>query len=174
MRPRLASLAALLVLTGAAGAAETTVTLRAALPEGDGPELGTITLRVAGEGTLIVPDLHGIPAGLHGFHLHEKGDCQPARKGGEVLPAGAAGDHYDPHDGESHTGPYDQSGHRGDLPALYADPTGAVTLPVLAPHIKLNDFAGRALVLHAGGDNYSDTPPLGGGGARLACGLVPK
>ncbi|MBV8452160.1 MAG: superoxide dismutase, partial [Deltaproteobacteria bacterium] len=26
---------------------------------------------------------------------------------------------------------------------------------------------------HAGGDNYSDTPlPLGGGGARLACGVI--
>ena len=28
-------------------------------------------------------------------------------------------------------------------------------------------------MIHAGGDNYSDTPaPLGGGGARIVCGVV--
>ena len=32
---------------------------------------------------------------------------------------------------------------------------------------------GKALIIHAGGDNYSDRPaPLGGGGARVACGLI--
>ncbi|TMA53165.1 MAG: hypothetical protein E6J75_15750, partial [Deltaproteobacteria bacterium] len=37
--------------------------------------------------------------------------------------------------------------------------------------VKLEDVAGRALVIHEGGDNYSDTPkPLGGGGVRMACG----
>ncbi len=31
------------------------------------------------------------------------------------------------------------------------------------------------LVIHEGGDNYSDTPkPLGGGGGRIACGVVPE
>ncbi len=29
-------------------------------------------------------------------------------------------------------------------------------------------------MIHAGGDNYSDTPEkLGGGGARVACGVIP-
>jgi superoxide dismutase, Cu-Zn family len=28
-------------------------------------------------------------------------------------------------------------------------------------------------MIHAGGDNYADAPkPLGGGGARVACGVV--
>ncbi|SSP59941.1 Cu/Zn superoxide dismutase [Acinetobacter baumannii] len=28
-------------------------------------------------------------------------------------------------------------------------------------------------MIHAGGDNYSDSPlPLGGGGARIACGVI--
>ena len=32
---------------------------------------------------------------------------------------------------------------------------------------------GKAIMIHVGGDNYSDQPaPLGGGGARLACGVL--
>jgi Cu-Zn family superoxide dismutase len=42
-----------------------------------------------------------------------------------------------------------------------------------APRLKVADAEGRALMIHAGGDNYSDQPkPLGGGGARIACGVV--
>ena len=38
---------------------------------------------------------------------------------------------------------------------------------------KLADVKGRAIMIHAGGDNYSDQPaPLGGGGARIACGVI--
>jgi len=39
--------------------------------------------------------------------------------------------------------------------------------------LKIADLADRSIVIHAKGDNYSDTPsPLGGGGARVACGVV--
>ena len=27
-------------------------------------------------------------------------------------------------------------------------------------------------MIHSGGDNYSDEPKLGGGGARVACGVI--
>ena len=64
-------------------------------------------------------------------------------------------------------------GHLGDLPALYVDAGGQATMSVLAPRLKLADVAGRALMVHAGGDNHADHPaPLGGGGARLACGVI--
>jgi Cu-Zn family superoxide dismutase len=43
----------------------------------------------------------------------------------------------------------------------------------LAPRLKLSDLKGRALMVHMGGDNYSDKPQaLGGGGARVACGVT--
>jgi Cu-Zn family superoxide dismutase len=42
-----------------------------------------------------------------------------------------------------------------------------------AQRLKTSDLAGRAITIHAGGDNYSDNPKkLGGGGARVACGVV--
>ena len=51
---------------------------------------------------------------------------------------------------------------------------GSATQTLTAPHIKdLATIRGKALMIHAGGDNYSDQPaPLGGGGARIACGII--
>jgi Cu-Zn family superoxide dismutase len=41
------------------------------------------------------------------------------------------------------------------------------------PHLTVADVKGRSIMIHGGGDNYSDQPaPLGGGGARIACGVV--
>ena len=49
-----------------------------------------------------------------------------------------------------------------------------MTTPVLAPRIKdLKELQGLSLMVHVGGDNHSDHPKaLGGGGARLACGVI--
>jgi Cu-Zn family superoxide dismutase len=53
-----------------------------------------------------------------------------------------------------------------------ADGTDSETL--VAPRITdVNVLKGHSLMIHAGGDNYSDQPkPLGGGGARIACGVI--
>ena len=92
--------------------------------------------------------------------------------GGKSIAAFAAGGHYDPLKTDKHEGPYGD-GHLGDLPFLYADKDGKALLPVLAPRLKVADLKGRALMIHAGGDNYSDVPEkLGGGGSRLACGIL--
>jgi len=49
----------------------------------------------------------------------------------------------------------------------------AARLPTrLAPHLKVRDLHGHALMIHAGGDNYDDTPAPLGGGARIACGVI--
>ncbi len=81
------------------------------------------------------------------------------------------GGHYDPKNSGRHEGPYGK-GHLGDLPKLIADEKGDVTMSVTAPRLKLKDLKGRTLIIHAGGDNYSDNPPMGGGGSRIACGVV--
>jgi Cu-Zn family superoxide dismutase len=45
----------------------------------------------------------------------------------------------------------------------------------LAPRLKVADLWGRAIVIHANGDNYADQPKaLGGGGARVACATIVK
>ena len=56
---------------------------------------------------------------------------------------------------------------------LFADAGGSSVHPFLAPRLKASDLNGRALIIHAGGDNFSDTPKkFGGGGVRVACGAV--
>ena len=127
--------------------------------------LGSILVEDTASGARFTPNLAGLTTGEHGFHVHVNPDCGMAGQN--------AGGHYDPGNTGRHEGP-DGNGHLGDLPMLAVDASGAATAPVVAPRVQLSDLAGRSLMVHAGGDNYSDTPsPLGGGGARVACGIVP-
>ena len=140
--------------------------------KGTGATLGTVRIVETAFGMVFQPALKGLAPGLHGFHVHENPSCAPVVKDGVGTAAMAAGGHYDPAGSKRHGEPWGD-GHLGDLPALYVAPDGGATNPVLAPRLKLADMAGRSLMVHAGGDNHADHPaPLGGGGARVACGAV--
>jgi superoxide dismutase, Cu-Zn family len=135
-------------------------------------EIGTITASDSPYGLIVTPNLSELTPGVHGFHIHQNANCGPGEKEGKVTPGLAAGGHYDPKGTGKHYGPYGL-GHLGDLPALYVGQDGRAVLPVLAPRLKVSDLKAHSLIIHAGGDNYSDQPqPLGGGGARVACGIV--
>lgn len=165
-------IAALLTLALPAYAAEKTVTVHAISPNGIGEEIGTVTLSDSAMGLALAPDLSQLSPGEHGFHIHEKPSCEPAMKDGKKTPGGAAGGHYDPANRGKHAGPRGE-GHKGDLPALVVEADGTATQKVFAPRLKLADVSGRALMIHEGGDNYSDQPkPLGGGAGRIACGVI--
>ena len=152
--------------------ASTSITMHSVSDQGPGESIGTITVTENDHGLVFTPDLKGLEAGVHGFHVHENPSCQPGEKNGKTTPALAAGGHYDPEQAGHHGTPWGD-GHLGDLPALYVNADGTVDLPVLAPRLEMDDLEGRAVMIHAGGDNYSDQPkPLGGGGPRVACGGV--
>lgn len=121
-------------------------------------------------GLAFFPNLKGLQPGLHGFHVHANGDCGPTEKGLGMK----AGGHWDPANTGKHSFPWDDGGHKGDLPSLFVDQDGNATVPVLAPKLKdLNELKGHALMVHMGGDNFHDHPKaLGGGGARMACGVM--
>lgn len=147
---------------GTASAAQLTSTVYAT--EDATKSLGNVVFLDTDYGLLISPHLNGLPPGLHGFHLHQHANCGEHGTG--------AGGHFDPKNTNNHLGPYGE-GHLGDLPVLYVDNEGKANTPVLAPRLKTSDIKGLAVMIHAGGDNYSDTPaPLGGGGARIACGPI--
>ena len=136
-------------------------------------DLGEVLFIPNRYGLLVAPKLSGLPPGMHGFHVHTKGDCGNTAANGQQGPGLAAGGHLDPRKTGKHLGPY-EPGHLGDLPALYVDEQGRALLPVLAPRLSIADLHDHALMIHRGGDNYSDLPePLGGGGPRIACGVIP-
>ncbi|RCV88697.1 superoxide dismutase family protein [Billgrantia montanilacus] len=166
--------AASLLLAASASHAQETHDVEMHLVSTDGVEdsIGTITLEERDYGLLLTPDLGELPPGVYGFHVHENASCEPGENDdGEMTAAGAAGGHYDPDDTDTHQGPYGD-GHLGDLPVLVVNEEGEANLPVLAPRLSLDDMDGRSLMIHAGGDTYSDEPHLGGGGDRMACGVV--
>ncbi len=134
---------------------------------------GTVTLEAVSGGISFTPELTGLTPGLHGFHIHQNGDCGPSTNAeGVIIPGGAAGSHFDPRATGKHSAPW-LNGHMGDLPALFADENGVANHPVFKPNVWLYNLVGHAIMIHAGGDNYSDTPaPLGGGGGRKVCGVI--
>jgi Cu-Zn family superoxide dismutase len=155
-----------------AAPAELRATMNVVTDAGIGAPAGTVVITENEHGVVFTPALNGLPPGLHGFHVHEVGKCDSGQKDGKPVAALAAGGHYDPAGSKRHGLPWGD-GHLGDLPALYVDGSGAATNPVLAPRLKLADVKGRALMVHAGGDNHSDHPAaLGGGGARAVCGVI--
>lgn len=160
------------VAAHAADDAEKSVVIHAIDAEGVGDELGTLTLSDTQGGLRIMPELSGLPAGAHGMHVHEKPDCRPAKKDGVKTAGLKAGGHFDPEKTGVHEGPFG-NGHLGDLPYLTVDAQGNAKTGIVAPRLKVADVVGHAIIIHAGADNYSDEPSaLGGGGARIACGVV--
>ncbi|WP_312413710.1 superoxide dismutase [Cu-Zn] SodC [Pseudescherichia sp.] len=162
----------LLACTGAQAASEE-VEMNLVTSQGVGQSIGTVKITETDKGLEFAPDLKALPPGDHGFHVHAKGTCEPAMKEGKPSAAEAAGGHLDPHTTGKHEGP-EGAGHTGDLPVLQVNNDGKATEPVVSPRLKkLDEVKNRSLMIHVGGDNYSDKPePLGGGGARYACGVI--
>ena len=156
-----------------ARAADLTVTMLKATQDGTGATLGTIVVSTSDAGAAFKLNLHGLPPGPHGFIVHSNANCSPTFLNGVRIPAGAAGGPLDPDETYKHAGP-EGDGYLGDLPVLTVDADGTATQTVVAPRIKdLAVLKGHALIIHIGGDTYSDSPSLmGGSGGRLACGLV--
>lgn len=155
-------------------AAPIRVELQRATEQGPGESVGYVEISESADGAAFAVNLTGLEPGPHGFHVHANGSCDPATADdGAITPAGGAGGHYDPANTGQHLGPNGE-GHLGDLPVLEASAEGAITTSATAPRITaIDQLRGHALMVHAHGDNYSDEPaPLGGGGARAACGVI--
>lgn len=141
------------------------VAMHALLPTGVGHRVGYVEIAQTREGLRFdarkLPDLrpYGVQPGPRGFHVHEFADLTNP------------GCHYDPEHTKTHRGPFGM-GHRGDLPALYIGPGGRPTAVVTAPRLALHEIMGRSLIIHEGGDNYTDTPKNGGGGRRALGGVI--
>lgn len=162
-----------LAAQSAAFAADVVVPINVIDATGTVKAIGTVTIAESAHGLVFTPALAGLPHGVHGFHVHENASCAPLPKDGQPVAGLAAGGHFDPAGSKRHGAPWGD-GHLGDLPGLVVEHDGRASYAVLAPRLKkLDELKARSLMIHVGGDNHADHPmPLGGGGARLACGVI--
>lgn len=127
---------------------------------------GTVTFTRDAAGIRVVADVEGLSPGLHGFHIHEYGDCS--------APDGtSAGGHFNP-EGSPHGGPSDEERHVGDLGNLSADESGAAHYDRIDTHIEFSgtrSIVGRGMIVHAGEDDLT-SQPTGNAGPRVACGVI--
>ncbi|MBA4801300.1 MAG: superoxide dismutase family protein [Euryhalocaulis sp.] len=114
----------------------------------------------------------GLPAGEHGIHLHETGDCSAddfTSAGGHIGKESAQ------HGMDNPEGP-----EAGDLHNLMVAPDGTADQTLntrvllqgdMGKRPKLLDADGSAVVIHEAPDDHT-TQPIGGAGARIACGVI--
>ncbi len=137
-------------------------------PAGSQTSRGMVHFQDAGDlGVEVQADLVGVPPGVHGFHVHEKGDC------GEN--GTNAGGHFNP-GSMPHGAPDAASHHAGDFGNVTADDKGEVHVKFTTHSISLkadqsNYVMGRAVVLHGNPDDLT-SQPAGNAGPRIACGVV--
>lgn len=135
-----------------------------------GAAAGTATIvPQAGGNPVLHVKVSGLPAGVHGVHIHAVGQCEgPAftTAGGHLNPAG-----------HQHGKDNPAGMHLGDLPNMTVDAQGngelTQAMPVDAATLRaqLFDADGAAVVVHAKADDYR-TDPSGNSGDRIACAVL--
>jgi Cu-Zn family superoxide dismutase len=165
----LSTCASLAMLAGCGNLAQRAHDVRVTLqPTRGSNTAGELTLSPVAGGIHIKGQVRGLkPGALHGFHVHEKGDCS-------APDALSAGGHFNPH-GHTHGLRGQGAHHAGDLPSLQGNAQGLAEVNIVALGLSLgtqgDDIRGTALVVHRDPDDGL-TQPTGNSGPRIACGVI--
>lgn len=141
----------------------------AALYDTAGAQVGNVQLSQRGETVTVVASARNIPAGFHGFHVHDVGLCEAnaVNASGAPTPFFTAGPHYKGSGADHPT-------HAGDMPVLLSLGTRAQSESFRTDRFTIRQLLegnGTAIIVHAGPDDYTN-PQTGNAGARIACGVV--
>src|SRR5580704_14064525 len=105
----------------------------------------------------VVVSVSDASPGLHGIHIHEKGDCS-------ASDASSAGEHFNPTH-LSHGAPNPLHHHIGDLGNIVIGQDGHGTLNLIIPASEYNPhfqdwtkIIGKSLVLHQNQDDLKSQP----------------
>jgi len=128
---------------------------------------GVVTFVREGDNVRVTATVAGLePESMHGFHIHEYGDCS-------AEDATSAGGHYNPY-GMPHSSPTDTERHMGDLGNLIADEEGIATVDFVDEVLEMDgifSILGYGVVVHAEEDDLV-SQPTGDAGARIGCGVI--
>ena len=152
----------------AAAVEEAPLVARATLMAREGSTIeGEVTFTEKGGEVAVVAHITGAPPGMHGFHVHEAGDCSAAD-------FTSAGGHFNPTD-MPHAGPDDIERHAGDLGNVEVAEDGTAHHELTSSMITVSEgpssVVGRGVILHEKADDLK-SQPTGAAGGRLACGVV--
>jgi Cu-Zn family superoxide dismutase len=146
------------------------------LVDGTGKVLGQVMGSDTDQGAVFKIDASGLPAGVHGIHIHAVGKCEGPK-------FESAGGHWNPTNAEH--GMDDPKGpHLGDIPNITVGADGKFSGSVTVANAYLTesklsngsgqqilDGDGAALVIHAKPDD-NKTQPSGASGDRIACAVL--
>lgn len=167
MKQLIITSATLLVLAACAHAPSGPMAMATLQPTSGQTAQGTVHFQELGNGSVKVQvDLSSVAPGVHGFHVHEKGDCGDN--------GNAAGGHFNPMN-QPHAGPDASSHHAGDFGNVTADANGRVRTSFTTRSITVSpgpsSVVGRAVILHVNPDDLA-TQPTGNAGGRISCGVA--
>lgn len=145
--------------------------IKAPLINAEGNEIGEVTLTEGKDGVTIRVVAEGLTPGEHGFHIHEKGECEPPS-------FESAGGHFNPTNKE-HGFENPKGFHLGDLLNIEVDEDGTVDAIVTTAEVTLQkgqensilDKDGSTIMVHEKADDYK-TDPAGNSGERIACAVI--
>ncbi len=150
----------------------------ATLIDAGGATVGRAILTQGPTGLLIKVEVSGLTPGWHGMHIHATGQCAHSASPGPFTSAGAHINHAEPkapHGLLNAQGPDD-----GDLPNIWVGADGKANAEVFTTRARIAsegpgqwlwDSDGSSLVIHANADDHT-SQPIGGAGARIACGVM--
>ncbi|MCF3936062.1 superoxide dismutase family protein [Acuticoccus sp. M5D2P5] len=168
---RTSAAAMFLAATAAASAQDGMPTMMADVIDTSGASVGTVSFMQTPSGFVVIKaDISGLEPGVHGFHIHETGECD-AEGGFE-----SAGGHYS---GGMEHGVLTEGGpHAGDLPNVEVGGDGTLVTEIFTDRVSiggetnpLDDADGSAIMVHSGADDYQ-SQPSGDAGSRVACGVL--
>jgi Cu-Zn family superoxide dismutase len=127
---------------------------------------GTVVFTKTEKGIKVAAHIEGLTPGLHGFDIHQYGDCR-------ALDASSAGGHFNP-DGNPHGGPNNSKRHVGDLGNLEADENGNARYEWVDDLLSFSgkhSIIGRSVIIHSDADDLT-SQPTGSSDGRVACGVI--
>ncbi|MFD2823986.1 superoxide dismutase family protein [Lacinutrix iliipiscaria] len=118
----------------------------------------------------MVAMIEGLEPGVHAIHIHEKADCS-------AEDGTSTGGHWNP-TAQPHGKWGDAAGyHKGDIGNLTADEKGYAVVNFSTDEWCIGcgdtnkDILGKAIIVHAGTDDFT-TQPTGAAGGRVSCGGI--
>jgi Cu-Zn family superoxide dismutase len=131
---------------------------------------GTVRVYEESGQTYLAGEFTGLkPNSVHGFHIHETGDCSSKN-------AKSAGGHFNPQSDHKH-GSYKFAGsHAGDLGNIKSNTQGKATVKRKLIGLNTSNHSGesvlnKSVVIHAKADDLK-SQPSGAAGKRIGCGVL--